>query len=251
MRQIKTRATENFISSLFSHCRDLGVMHQCKNHAKPVGNRPVQEVYAGARHHGCNKAAVVAPRGFTKGAYTLARSVGVDLYDSASLREWIRRIHPIERDIQPIERRIHPIERKWRTVDLDSKTMHQKGETVMDSGMMKHTISLGTDDVGETVSFTAKKLGTVKANGGIEKGDMDWTYYRLPDHTYRLLIDDGEVKMLLPSNMGEAFRRGEPTDYGRWTLEELQAQGEYGRAFGILMEKHPETRKQRGIRDLD
>jgi len=30
--------------------------------------------------------------GFTKGAFTLARSVGVDLYDLSALREWIRQI---------------------------------------------------------------------------------------------------------------------------------------------------------------
>ena len=28
---------------------------QCKNYGRPVGNRPVQEVYAGARHHGVDR----------------------------------------------------------------------------------------------------------------------------------------------------------------------------------------------------
>jgi len=65
---------------------------QCKQYAKPVSNKPVQEVFAGAKHHGCTKAWVVAPMGFTKGAFTLARSVGVDLYDLSALREWIRQI---------------------------------------------------------------------------------------------------------------------------------------------------------------
>jgi hypothetical protein len=62
---------------------------QCKNYAKPVGNRPVQEVFAGARHHGCQQAWVVAPAGFTNGAFELARSVGVKLFDSASIRTWV------------------------------------------------------------------------------------------------------------------------------------------------------------------
>ena len=65
---------------------------QCKQYAKPVSNKPVQEVFAGAKHHGCTKAWVVAPMGFTKGAFTLARSVSVDLYDLSALREWIRQI---------------------------------------------------------------------------------------------------------------------------------------------------------------
>ena len=45
---------------------------QCKNHKRPVGNRPVQEVYAGARHHRCVEACVVAPAGYTSGAVVLA-----------------------------------------------------------------------------------------------------------------------------------------------------------------------------------
>jgi HJR/Mrr/RecB family endonuclease len=65
---------------------------QCKNYAKPVGNKPVQEVYAGARYHGCSTAWVVAPEGFTKSAVVLARSVGVSLYDAQSLQAWIRQI---------------------------------------------------------------------------------------------------------------------------------------------------------------
>jgi HJR/Mrr/RecB family endonuclease len=36
--------------------RDERVAVQCKNYIKPVGNRPVQEVYAGARHRRCVEA---------------------------------------------------------------------------------------------------------------------------------------------------------------------------------------------------
>lgn len=62
---------------------------QCKNYRKAVGNKPVQEVYAGARHHRCQHAWVVAPSGYTKGAYELARSVGVLLFDANSMDRWI------------------------------------------------------------------------------------------------------------------------------------------------------------------
>jgi restriction system protein len=65
---------------------------QCKNYKKAVGNKPVQEVYAGARHHQCQHAWVVAPAGFTKGALDLARSVGVSLFDANSIRQWIRQV---------------------------------------------------------------------------------------------------------------------------------------------------------------
>jgi hypothetical protein len=119
--------------------------------------------------------------------------------------------------------------------------------------MQKHTVSVGTDELGETVTFTAKVLGTAKVNGGKEaksKEGMDWTYYRLPDNTYRVLIDDGDITLLLPSTFTETFGKLEPADFGSWTLEGLQNEGEYGRVFGELMKVHSEGIK-RNVRDLD
>ncbi len=71
---------------------------QCKNHGKAVGNKPVQEVYAGARHHGCAHACVVAPAGYTRGATDLARSTGVSLFDADSVRRWIRKVDQLGRE---------------------------------------------------------------------------------------------------------------------------------------------------------
>jgi len=71
---------------------------QCKNHKRPVGNRPVQEVFAGARHHRCAEACVVAPAGYTRGAIVLAESTGVSLYDADTVRQLIRRVDEIEKE---------------------------------------------------------------------------------------------------------------------------------------------------------
>ena len=71
---------------------------QCKNHKRPVGNRPVQEVYTGAKHHRCVEACVVAPAGYTRGAIALARSTGVSLYDADTIRQWLRKVDKIEKD---------------------------------------------------------------------------------------------------------------------------------------------------------
>jgi HJR/Mrr/RecB family endonuclease len=71
---------------------------QCKNHNRPVGNRPVQEVYAGAQHHRCVEACVVAPAGYTRGAIALATSTGVSLYDADTVRQWIRKVDKIEKE---------------------------------------------------------------------------------------------------------------------------------------------------------
>ena len=69
---------------------------QCKNHIRPVGNKPVQEVYAGARHHRCVEAWVVAPAGYTRGAIDLAKSTHVSLYAADSVHEWIRKVDALE-----------------------------------------------------------------------------------------------------------------------------------------------------------
>ena len=70
---------------------------QCKNYKRAVGNKPVQEVYAGARHHSCQQAWVVAPAGFTRAAYELAESTGVSLYDANAIGQWIRQVDKMEK----------------------------------------------------------------------------------------------------------------------------------------------------------
>jgi hypothetical protein len=57
----------------------------------------VQEVYAGARHHRCVEAWVVAPSGYTRSARDLAKSTGVSLYDAGAVRQWIKDVDRIEK----------------------------------------------------------------------------------------------------------------------------------------------------------
>ncbi|MDQ3792462.1 MAG: hypothetical protein M3341_07450, partial [Actinomycetota bacterium] len=116
----------------------------------------------------------------TKGAVELARRVGVTLYDAQAIRTWIRRIDEKER------RENQSSKQERRTVDLDAGSTWRQEDTTMDSGMEKHTISVGTDVYGETVAFTANKLGTAEVNGGNgAPGGLDLTIYCLPDNTYR------------------------------------------------------------------
>lgn len=223
---------------------------QCKNYRKPVGNKPVQEIYAGARHHGCTAAWVVAPEGFTKGAVELARSVGVSLHNAQSLRGWIRQIDRRERKLANLEP---------RTVDLDDLESHivdlDESETKMQGGMDKHTVQVGLKDgnVGETVSFTADLLGTAHINGGADGGGLDYTFYRLPDGNFRVLVEGEGMAMLVPSNMEEAISRGQRNNYsyGRMTLAEMKAHSyDFGKVYETLMENHPETIRNR-VRDID
>jgi restriction system protein len=225
---------------------------QCKNYAKPVGNKPVQEVYAGARHHRCTAAWVVAPEGFTKGAVELARSVGVSLRDAQALRGWIRQIDAKERAKNAREdnkKEVTLASERSGTVDLDARSTRNTEGRMTESNMEKHTLTVGSARLGETVRFTAEVLGTTHVES---EGGLDLTFYQLPDHTYRVLMESEGTNMLLPSNMSEALPIGEPAEYGSYTLEEIHAHDLYGPALEALMKVRAEgeTRKNT-VRDLD
>lgn len=57
---------------------------QCKCYNHPVGNKAVQEAYAGKKYYGCNKAIAVTNTTFTKPAKQLAEKVNVKLIENVS-----------------------------------------------------------------------------------------------------------------------------------------------------------------------
>ena len=226
---------------------------QCKNYAKPVGNKPVQEVYAGARHHRCTAALVVAPEGFTKGAVELARSVGVSLRDAQDLREWIRQLDAKGRAKNAREdnkKEVTLASKRSGTVDLDARSTRNTEGRMTERNMEKHTLTVGSARLGETVRFTAEVLGTTHVES--EGDGLDLTFYQLPDHTYRVLMETEDATMLEPSNMSEALPIGEPAEYGSYTLEEINAHDLYGPALEALMKVRTEGESRKNtVRDLD
>ncbi len=63
---------------------------QCKNYADLVGNKAVQEAYAGAEYYGCDTPVVVCPTDFTIPARELAESTGVELWNGERLSHMMR-----------------------------------------------------------------------------------------------------------------------------------------------------------------
>lgn len=53
---------------------------QCKYYSKPVGNKAVQEVIAGANFYQCSSAAVISNSSFTKSAKQLAENSNIELF---------------------------------------------------------------------------------------------------------------------------------------------------------------------------
>jgi HJR/Mrr/RecB family endonuclease len=64
---------------------DIKYAIQCKNYSTPLGNKPIQEVFAGKTFYKCHVGVVMTNSTFTKGAIELADSVGVILWDKTRL----------------------------------------------------------------------------------------------------------------------------------------------------------------------
>lgn len=67
---------------------------QCKRLAKAVGVAAVQQVVAGALHHGCNRTVVVTNQTFTKAARQLAGTHHCRLVGRSQVQSWTR-IQPV------------------------------------------------------------------------------------------------------------------------------------------------------------
>jgi hypothetical protein len=107
---------------------------------------------------------------------------------------------------------------------------------------------------GETVSFTAEIFGKVNFSGGADGGGWDSTYYRLPDGTFRVLLEYGNLSLLFPSDMEEGMKRGQRNNYtyGRMSLEEIKAETKFDIAKGYeaIAKVHPETVRN-AVQDID
>ncbi len=62
---------------------------QCKCYSSDLGNKPIQEVYAGKSIYHCQVAAVMTNRFFTTGGLNAAKATGVLLWDRRKLQEFI------------------------------------------------------------------------------------------------------------------------------------------------------------------
>lgn len=66
---------------------------QCKCYSSDIGNKAVQEAFAGKTYYNCHVAAVLTNRHFTKSAKELAESNKVLLWDREKLEEFVQNSH--------------------------------------------------------------------------------------------------------------------------------------------------------------
>lgn len=84
-----TSASGDYGVDLIAQKDGKSVAIQCKRHSKSVGVAAVQQVVAGARHHGCTKSIVVSNQEFTEAAKQLAYTHGCQLIGRRALQAWV------------------------------------------------------------------------------------------------------------------------------------------------------------------
>jgi restriction system protein len=84
-----TSASGDYGVDLIAERDGKSVAIQCKRHGKSVGVAAVQQVVAGARHHGCAKSIVVSNQEFTNAAKQLAFTHGCQLIGRRALQAWV------------------------------------------------------------------------------------------------------------------------------------------------------------------
>ena len=72
---------------------------QCKKYSSPVGNKAVQEVYAGKAIYDCDVAVVITNSTFTAAATETAEKLGVLLWGDTAIRSLARHRTPSKRRI--------------------------------------------------------------------------------------------------------------------------------------------------------
>lgn len=81
---------------------------QCKNYASKLDNTPVQEAYAGKAYYGYDVGVVITNSTFTDGAYQLANSIGVLLWDRHTLQAMIEEANAKNRKPEATRKKAAP-----------------------------------------------------------------------------------------------------------------------------------------------
>ncbi|MGB6210004.1 restriction endonuclease [Mycobacterium sp.] len=84
-----TSASGDYGVDLIAQRDGRSVAIQCKRHGKSVGVAAVQQVVAGARHHGCTRSIVISNQEFTQAAKQLAATHGCQLIGRKALQTWV------------------------------------------------------------------------------------------------------------------------------------------------------------------
>ena len=79
-----TKGSGDFGVDILAIKKGLRYAIQCKYYESPIGNKAIQEVYAGMSYYRCNKAMVITNSTYTRQAKQLAASLNVELIENVT-----------------------------------------------------------------------------------------------------------------------------------------------------------------------
>lgn len=96
---------------------------QCKRYSHPVGNKAIQEVFAGKTFYHCHVGVVVTNNYFTQSAKELAKENGIVLWDKDFLNKHIKCEQKIEKSEDSIIEKHYSINGDFTTFSLKERKM--------------------------------------------------------------------------------------------------------------------------------
>lgn len=128
---------------------------QIKRYSRPLGNKPVQEAFAGMVHYKAQEAWVITNSSFTPGAHELASSTGVKLIGGDELGTWFEEVADA----------LEPEPNAEGDQQLASEIAEERGEEHPGE-------SVGTQHV-PSVAEQIRELGSLRDDGLITDEDFE------------------------------------------------------------------------------
>ena len=151
---------------------DFVVAVQCKRYSKPIGNKAVQEIFAGAKNISADAAAVIGTGGFTKSARELSITTSVELFDASEIEYFSERFNFENNDAQINKENnfeIHFKSEPQRMLALLFRTVlgqFDAHDLMLNQNFKQHFFDR-VDETGRGVmSFTPKELSSLMIYAG-------------------------------------------------------------------------------------
>lgn len=128
---------------------------QIKRYSRPLGNKPVQEAFAGMIHYKAREAGVITNSSFTPGAYELASSTGVKLIGGNELATWFDEVAEV----------LDPEPDSEGDEQLASEIAEERGEE-------RPGGSVGTNPA-PSIAEQIRELGSLRDEGLITVGEFE------------------------------------------------------------------------------
>lgn len=156
---------------------------QCKYYTGTVGNKAVQEAYAGAAFYSCDVAMVITNAAFSKSAAALAQKLGVELLDGIDAIALFESAKAAGRNLTDEEREKAEVERLERLVqeyyrNLRSKYPENAAKDADVLRYVKHTKSCAADLADEFEKSSNSIYALMRSQSYRSVRDPDFVRYK-------------------------------------------------------------------------